>query len=163
VLELSAYSKEGKKLKENESTNGNILEKVLKGKTLRVYWWFITNPGLHSGREVQRALGLSSPSLSIYHIDKLKEVGILETNEDGLHSISKQVRVGILSFFVGWGRYQIPRNAFYSLFYTSILLLLPVFFSFHFTPIYIICYVILGVGTTTSWYETIQLWKSQPF
>jgi len=139
------------------------LESVLQGKTLRVYWWLLKNPGPHSGREVQRALQLSSPSLSIYHIEKLKRIGLVSTDADGVHMASREVRVGILEFFASAGHHYFPRNIFYSLFYTVILILLPLLLPFHPSPISIACYGVLAFGAITSWYESVRMWKHQPF
>jgi len=56
-----------------------FLESELKGKTLLVYWHLLKSPGLKVGvREVQRKLGFSSPSVAVYHLDKLMSLGLVE-------------------------------------------------------------------------------------
>jgi hypothetical protein len=132
------------------------LETVLKGKTLRVYWWLVKNPGPHTGREVQRNLNLSSPSLSIYHIEKLKTAGLVVTDVDGRHSVVREVRVGVLQFFLGKGRFHFPRYLFYSVFYTVILISLPL-------ALPIVTYVVVIFGVVTSWFETLRMWRFEPF
>ncbi len=139
------------------------LENQLTGKTLRVYWWLLRNPGPHSGRAVQRALGLSSPSLSIYHIEKLKRIGLVGTTPDGEHHAIKEVRVGVLEFFIGRGRFYLPRYVFYSMFYTIILAMLPFILPFQSSPIFSLCYILLLFGVITSWYETLRMWRQAPF
>ncbi|MDF1541245.1 MAG: hypothetical protein P1Q69_20270 [Candidatus Thorarchaeota archaeon] len=139
------------------------LESHLTGKTLRVYWWLLRHPGPHSARAVQRALSLSSPSLSVYHIDKMKSLGLVETTTTGEHLIAKETRVGVLEFFIGRGRFHFPRYVFYSLFYTIVLVMLPFVLPFYPSPLFILCYVILFFGSTTSWRETIRMWKQAPF
>jgi hypothetical protein len=147
-------------------TTGNAvedLETVLKGKTLRIYWWLIRNPGPHTGREVQRNLNLSSPSLSIYHIEKLKTAGLVVTDADGRHSVVREVRVGVLQFFLGKGRFHFPRYLFYSVFYTVILISLPLALPIYPSPIFIVIYAVVIFGVVTSWFETLRMWRYEPF
>ncbi|MHA1935992.1 MAG: winged helix-turn-helix domain-containing protein [Candidatus Thorarchaeota archaeon] len=139
------------------------LETQLTGKTLRVYWWLLRNPGPHSARAVQRALGLSSPSLSVYHIEKLKSLGLVDTTMTGEHHAIKEVRVGVLEFFIGKGRFYLPRYVFYSMFYTIVLAMLPLILPFYPSPIFILCYAILLFGVITSWHETLRMWRQAPF
>jgi len=50
----------------------------LKGNTLRVYWYVMNAKEQTVGvREVQRALSFSSPTLALYHLDKLKDLGLV--------------------------------------------------------------------------------------
>ncbi|TLX99316.1 MAG: hypothetical protein E6K95_09775 [Thaumarchaeota archaeon] len=48
----------------------------LKGNTLRVYVYALKKRKV-GVREVQRALRLSNPSLAQYHLNKLRELGLL--------------------------------------------------------------------------------------
>jgi hypothetical protein len=150
-------------LDEEDTVSQDEIESALRGKTLRVYWWLLSHPGSHSGREVQRELGLSSPSLAIYHIDKLKDIGLVRTDRDGMHHVSREVSAGLLKFFANVGHFIFPRYLFYALFYTSSLLLMPVLFPIYPSPILIICYAVLAFGAVSSWYETVRIWRCQPF
>jgi hypothetical protein len=158
------YSSElgGGILSEGQPTQSE-LDNQLTGKTLRVYWWLLRNPGPHSGRAVQRALGLSSPSLSVYHIEKLKQIGLVDTNPDGEHQAIREVRVGVLEFFIGRGRFYLPRYVFYSMFYTIILAMLPFILPFQLSPIFILCYILLLFGVSSSWFEALRMWRQAPF
>ena len=49
----------------------------LKGNTLRVYVYALKRKRV-GVREVQRSLRLSNPSLAQYHLNKLKELGLLK-------------------------------------------------------------------------------------
>jgi hypothetical protein len=58
------------------------IESVLKGNTLRVYWFMLRSPNdMVGARETQRALRFSSPALTVYHLDKLTELGFGGENE----------------------------------------------------------------------------------
>lgn len=80
-----------------------------------------------------------------------------------MHHVSREVSAGLLKFFANLGRFVFPRYLFYALFYTSCLLLMPVLFPIYFSPVLIICYVVLGFGAVSSWYETVRTWRYQPF
>ncbi len=56
----------------------------LKGNTLRVYLYVLKSAGNVGVREVQRALGFSSPTLAVYHLDKLAELGLMEKRLRGV-------------------------------------------------------------------------------
>jgi len=46
------------------------IESELRGNTLKVYWYMLEHGGESSVgvREIQRALGFSSPTLAAYHL-----------------------------------------------------------------------------------------------
>ena len=79
-----------------------------KGTTLRVYRLLLTAQNPIGPREVQRALNLSSPSIAIYHLTKLEELGLAK-NEKGNYVVNKVV----LEDCIRINRYLIPRFLFY--------------------------------------------------
>ena len=54
----------------------------IKGNTLKVYLYLLRN-GPAELREIQRGIGLSSPSLVSYHLGKLTEAGFAGQDEFG--------------------------------------------------------------------------------
>lgn len=56
---------------------------VLRGLTLKVYRFILKNDKPVGIREVQRALNLSSPTLALYHMNKLEEAGLIKKELDG--------------------------------------------------------------------------------
>jgi DNA-binding Lrp family transcriptional regulator len=86
---------------------------VLKGKTLQVYRFIIRRNGPVRVREIQRSLGFSSPSLVLYHLEKLKEAGLIK--EEGTGYIADKIMLRNLIRFRGL---LIPRYFFYFLFFT---------------------------------------------
>ena len=91
-------------------------ESMLKGTTLEVYRFLLKSNKPVGAREVQKALNLSTPSLAVYHLSKLEDVGLLK-REDGGYVINKVV----LEDGVKISRFLIPRFLFYAIF--SVLLL----------------------------------------
>jgi len=93
-----------------------FLESALKGKTLLVYWYLLHQPAHAVGvREVQRALGFSSPSIAVHHLEKLQDLGLIRKKGTGEYVLEGKVKVGILRFFTRMGRFLVPRYLFYSI------------------------------------------------
>jgi predicted DNA-binding transcriptional regulator len=88
-------------------------EEVLHGKTLLVYRFIITQNAPMGVREIQRKLKFSSPSLAHYHIDKLKDEGLIKEEAGGY--IADKV---VLKNLVRFRDMLIPRFFFYFLFFT---------------------------------------------
>jgi len=86
---------------------------VLQGKTLQVYRFIIRRREPARVREIQRSLGFSSPSLVLYHIEKLKEAGLIK--EEGVGYVADKV---LYRNLVRFRSTLIPRYFFYFLFFT---------------------------------------------
>lgn len=134
---------------------------VLKGNTLRVYWFLLrSSNGLVGARETQRALGFSSPALAVYHLDKLTELGLVEKT-DGEYHLVKTVNVGVLKQFVRFGTFLLPRYLLYATMFTTFL----VFYLTQFRRVdfYSVFALILGLlATGVMWYETVRAWRQKP-
>jgi DNA-binding transcriptional ArsR family regulator len=86
---------------------------VPQGKTLQVYRFIIRCNEPARVREIQRNLGFSSPSLVLYHLEKLKEAGLIK--EEGIGYVADKV---LLRNLVRFRSTLIPRYFFYFLFFT---------------------------------------------
>ena len=140
-----------------------FLESELKGKTLLVYWYLLQQPTHSVGvREVQRALGFSSPSIAVHHLQKLQDLGLVEKKGTGEYVLEQEVKVGILRFFTRLGRFLVPRYLFYSVLFTTML-----------TIYLILCYVgqtmpsfyaliFGGIALFVFWVEAVRLWRTRP-
>jgi len=141
-----------------------VLESVLKGKTLRVYWYIIRQPSQAVGvRQVQRALGFSSPSIAVHHLEKLQNLGLVHKTGTGEYVLEREVKVGILKFFTRMGRFLVPRYLFYSVFFSTMLSaylalcivtqLAPSFYTVTFGALAMLIF----------WVETVRQWRERPF
>ena len=137
------------------------IESVLKGNTLRVYWFLLQSPnGVVGARETQRALKFSSPALAVYHLDKLTELGLADKT-NGEYRLVKAVNVGVLKQFVRFGAFMLPRHFLYATMFTTLL----VFYLLQFKHVdfYSIFALVLGLlATGIMWYETIKAWRQKP-
>lgn len=141
-----------------------FLESELKGKTLLVYWHLLKSPGLKVGvREVQRKLGFSSPSVAVYHLEKLMSLGLVEKTITSDYVLVSEVKTGLLRFFTRLGRFLIPRYLFYSVWFTTMLISYIIFYGQSFC-IHNIAALIFGFSASSIlWFETVRLWREKPF
>ena len=137
------------------------IESVLKGNTLRVYWFLLrSSNGVVGARETQRALKFSSPALAVYHLDKLDELGLAEKT-NGEYRLVKAVNVGVLKQFVRFGALMLPRHFLYATMFTTLL----IFYLTQFSGVtfYSTFALVLGLlATVIMWYETFRAWRQKP-
>jgi len=147
-----------------DKTDLRIIESSLKGKTLLVYWYILQQPAHSVGiREVQRALGFSSPSIAVHHLEKLQDLGLVRKKGTGEYVLEEEVKVGILKFFTRMGHYLVPRYFFYSVFLSTMLTtyLTLCFFGQIFPSFYAIMFGL--IASVIFWVETVRLWRAKPF
>ena len=139
------------------------LAQFLKGKTLQVYWYMLRHPEPRTAREIQRGTELSSPSLSMHHLERLKQFGLVEKSVHGEYTIKRDIRFGILKLFIGRGRLMVPRYLFYATFYTSITAALATMLWQFFDWYSMILLVLLVSTCVVLWTEALRIWREQPF
>lgn len=140
-----------------------FLESELKGKTLLVYWYLLQQSTHAVGvREVQRALGFSSPSIAVHHLEKLQDLGLVRKKGTGEYALEEEVKVGILRFFTRMGRFLVPRYLFYSvLFLTMLVAYLALCIVNQLAPnLYVLIFGL--TANVIFWFETFRLWRTKP-
>ncbi len=142
-----------------------VVESELKGLTLRIYWHILgSNKKEGIGvRPIQRELGLSSPSVALHHLEKLRTLGLLEKGITGDYRLVSQVKVGVLKNFVGLLGFLLPRYFFYSTMFTVMLVLYPVLYPPNLSVHNIMAFVFGITAAGVSWNETLRVWKMRPF
>ncbi len=137
------------------------LSSELQGNTLRVYWYLINSSKDSVGpRDVQRKLGFSSPSLAVYHLDKLVELGIVE-KVAGEYHVTRIVDVGVLKQFTKIRGFVFPRQILYASMWTTLL----VFYLYelrqlNFYSVFALLFGLLGAGIL--WFEALNNWRNRP-
>ena len=130
---------------------------VLRGLTLKVYRFILKNNNPSGIREIQRALNLSSPTLALYHVNKLEEAGLVKKHETGY--IADRI---VLENCVRLKRTLVPRFFFYTVFLAVSLIVLAVFLR---PPIltreYVFSVAAISVGTIASAFETIRAFSAK--
>jgi DNA-binding transcriptional ArsR family regulator len=93
-----------------------MVDAELKGNTLRVYVYALKKRKV-GVREVQRALLMSNPSLAQYHLNKLRELGLVSEN-NGEYEVVGEVKVDVMRDFLRLGTLIVPRFIFYAVVFT---------------------------------------------
>ena len=145
----------------SQEVDSEKIASELKGNTLRVYWYVLNASGNVVGvREVQRALGFSSPTLALYHLDKLKDLGLI-AKESGEYRLVREVKVDILKQFLRVGRVFLPRFSLYAALFTALL----AYYSLKVANLDFYTFFGLlfgGLGAVIFWFETWKTWKQRP-
>ena len=130
---------------------------VLRGLTLKVYK-FVVKSGKPVGiREIQRALRLSSPTLALYHVNKLEEAGLIKKYLNGF--VADKI---VLENLVRLRRALVPRHFFYSVFFVTALVIMIVFLRpFALTREYVFGLGVAIVAAGTSIYETVKAYSEK--
>jgi len=140
------------------------VEAELRGKALRVYWYFIRHSEKPLGvREVQRALGFSSPSVAMHHLEKLKGLELLKKNASGEYLLAREVKVGFLRMFTRLGRVILPRYLFYAVFISTMLATYVAVYPQNFNIHNIVALTFGVAACVILWYETVRLLREAPF
>lgn len=135
----------------------------LKGKTLLVYWYLLKKGRGSCGvREVQKALGFSSPSSAFYQLEKLRQLGLVVKNRSGNYQVSRVVKTDVMSAFIFFGGCAFPKYLFYAL-ATSLMILLFIGLFSHVLSLIMVAALLPGaLAAAIFWYETLKVWHLRP-
>ena len=129
---------------------------ILRGKTLKVYRYIVKSNESARVREIQRSVGFSSPSLVLYHIEKLKENGLIR--EEALGYVADKV---LLKNLVRFRNALIPRFLVYFLFFIfAIIIELAVLLPNVVTREYVIAVFFTLSAAVAFGIETYRQWNS---
>ena len=147
----------------SEDTDTDLVNKLLKGRTMSVYA-LLLQKGEMGVRDVQRALGFSSPSLALHHLAKLSELDLVAKDVDGVYSVKRTVRVGSLSLFIKFGTRLLPRFLFLGTLFTAMLAIyLLIFVSWPLTGGDIMFISMSVIAILLSFNESRRIWLLKPF
>ena len=114
-------------------------------------------------RQVQRALRLSNPSLAQYHLNKLRDMGLVR-EDGGAYQVCAEVKVDALRGLLRIGTLLVPRFVFYAV----LLTLLGGYFIAASIP-YVASYPLVGFSyglvvfaAAAFWFESFHAWKTAP-
>ena len=143
------------------SSPERLKESEIHGTTLRVYWFLFKSAGTVGVRETQRALGMSSPSIALYHLEKLRELGVAEKDASGEYSLRERVQIGSLKSFLKVGHLILPRYLFYAVFLSTAVLVYCVETILQTGAVEPAAVVLGAAGAGICWYECIRMWKDR--
>ena len=101
--------------------------KQVYGKTWDVYICILTSSGPIGVRDIWRDLGLSSPSLAQYHVNKLVELRLIESTPQGKYVTNDEERLEALRSFLALRGMLIPRMVVYAALLSGVMVSYVVF------------------------------------
>ncbi|AIC16877.1 hypothetical protein [Nitrososphaera viennensis] len=132
------------------------IERKLQGRTLQVYLYLLKKGEPGGIREIQRDLGLSSPSVADYQVEKLVGMGLAAKDSHGRVCITRKVKVRALESYVNFGRFSVPRLAFYASVFSAVAVLY-VLFNLSSWSIYGVAVPLAAAGVL--WLEAWRMWR----
>ena len=109
-------------------------------------------------RETQRALSMSSPSIALYHLEKLRDLAVVDKDTGGDYSLRQQVQVGSLKAFLKVGRLILPRYLFYAIFLSTAVIVYSIEAVMQTGTVEPAAVVLGAAGAGISWYECLRMW-----
>ena len=129
----------------------------IHGNTLRVYVYLLRT-GASELRDVQRALGFSTPSLASYHLGKLVESGYATQDAHGRYLVVQSATNEILDGYTKLGGVVVPQLPFLAVLFSVV-----VGFFAYMSLIYPAYVPFLAVASAAMvlvfWYETARVWR----
>lgn len=128
----------------------------VRGNTLKVYLYLLRH-GPCQLRDIQRGVGLSSPSLASYHLGKLSEAGYVKQDEFGRYFGVKEVSSEVLVGYSKIGTAIVPQLTFFTVLFT----ILTAFFAYEavITPRLTVFLIATSIAmVVVLWYETLRIW-----
>jgi len=139
-------------------------EYALRGKDWKVYWLLLKNGRPMSVREVQRTLHFSSPSVANYHLEQLRELGLVQKQQsDGAYSLVSEVKIGVLRHFVKLGKLLFPRYFFYAVFSTTCYIIYLLLLRQASVQENLFILLFGAIVSAIFWYEALRVWSLRPF
>ncbi len=134
----------------------------LRGNTLRVYLYTLKNRRV-GVREVQRSLHFSNSSLAQYHLNKLKESGLVR-EIGGQYEVMNEVKVDVMRDFLRVGTLIVPRFVFYAVFFTVLTLYVGSITIKTYDSVSLADWTVglLTLASAIFWYEALKAWRSAP-
>jgi hypothetical protein len=129
----------------------------IRGNTLRVYLHLVKN-GPSELRDIQRGVGLSTPSLASYHLGRLVSSGYARQDEQGRYLATNEPSTEILEGYSRVGPAIVPQLFFFTVLFT----ILTAFFSYEVLSSSNYTLYLVGVSIAMAaalWYETLRLWR----
>jgi len=104
---------------------------------------------------------MSSPSIALYHLEKLRELGVAEKSISGEYALKEQVQIGSLKAFLRVGHLILPRYLFYAVFLSTAVLVYCVEALLQTGTVEPAAVVLGAAGAGISWYECLRMWKDK--
>jgi hypothetical protein len=137
------------------------IEAEVKGTTLRVYWEIFRSPKPMGVREVQRLIRFSSPSTALYHLEKLRQLGVVRKDEYGHYEPVEEIRPTQFRMFLRIGRVILPRYVFYAVFFVATVVMYLIQSLLVGSEISPMALILGSSAAAVCIYEAVRIWKDK--
>ena len=134
--------------------------KRISGTTWEVYLYILTSDGAQGVREIWRSLNLSSPSLAQYHVNKLFDLGLIETTSEGKYQANEGERMDALRSFIILRGKLVPRLVFYGALLLGMFLIYVIFWPFMWDLRDLIVLTVSLISISAFFFEAYNQYKS---
>jgi len=141
--------------------DARVIESELKGTTLRVYWEVFRSPRPVGVREVQRLIRFSSPSTALYHLEKLRELGVARKDEYGRYQVADEIRPSQFRMFLRIGRIILPRFVFYAVFFVAAVVMYAAQSLYIGSEINAMALIFGSSAALVCVYEAVRIWRDK--
>lgn len=139
------------------------VEFELKGKSWTVYLYLLRHRQSVTVRQTQRDLSLSSPSVALHHLERLKELNLARRTPSNEYELVGDVKLGVLRNFSRIGSVFMPRMFFYALFFTTMYFFYLGLVQTLLTRELLFLLVLGALACVSFWYETVRMWRQRLF
>jgi hypothetical protein len=137
------------------------IESELKGTTLRVYWEVFKSPKPVGVREMQRLIHFSSPSTALYHLEKLRELGVVRKDEYGHYESVGEIKPSQFRMFLRIGKIMLPRFVFYAVFFVAAVVMYVVQSLLVGSEVNLMALILGSAAALVCVYEAVRIWKDR--
>jgi DNA-binding transcriptional ArsR family regulator len=137
------------------------IEAELKGTTLRVYWEVFKSPRPVGVREVQRLIRFSSPSTALYHLEKLRGLGVVRKDEYGHYESVEEIKPSQFRMFLRIGKIILPRFVFYAVFFVAAVVMYVVQSLLVVSEVNVMALILGSSAALVFVYEAARIWKDR--
>lgn len=137
------------------------IEAELKGTTLRVYWQVFKSSKPVGVREMQRLIRFSSPSTALYHLEKLRELGVVRKDEFGRYESVQEIKPSQFRMFLRIGRIILPRFVFYAVFFVGTVVMYVAQSLLVGSEVNLMALILGSSAAAVCVYEAVRIWKDK--
>ena len=124
--------------------------------TWRVLLSLLSNREPIGPRELTKKLGLSSPSVALYHLEKLVKMELVRKDNHGAYTVSESADLGFLDNYLFFEHGSFPRMIFYAVYITGLLIVYTLAIPFDFGAHNVMALVTALSAAAFFWIEVMR-------
>ena len=137
--------------------------KNMSYSAFRVYTLLLLHDSDNIGiRQIQRAVGFSSPSSAIFQLEKLMDMNLVERSSDGNYHVKSHEKIGPLQNYIIIRRRPIPWMLLNASIVTIVTFTFLIYFLQYGTREVVVAVLPSILASFILMYEGFRMWKARP-